>query len=63
MKNGRNTADKFISGNSGRPKGVRNRKTLAIESLLVGQAEPLTQTAISRALDGEYLALRLFTDF
>ena len=59
MKKGRNTAGKFTSGNSGRPKGSRNRKTLAIESLLEGQAEALTQTAISRALDGDSMALRL----
>ena len=48
MKNGRNTAGKFTSGNSGRPKGARNKKTLAIESLLEGQAKALTQTAISK---------------
>ena len=59
MKNGRNTAGKFTSGNSGRPKGARNKKTLAIESLLEGQAEALTQTAISKALEGDGLALRL----
>ena len=59
MKNGRNTAGKFASGNSGRPKGARNKKTLAIESLLEGQAEALTQTAISKALDGDGMALRL----
>ena len=59
MKNGRNTAGKFTSGNSGRPKGARNKKTLAIESLLEGQAETLTQTAISKALEGDGLALRL----
>ena len=59
MKNGRNTAGKFTLGNSGRPKGARNRKTLAIESLLEGQAEALTQTAISKALDGDSMALRL----
>ena len=59
MKNGRNTAGKFTAGNSGRPKGARNRKTLAIESLLEGQAEALTQTAISKALDGDSIALRL----
>ena len=55
MKNGRNTAGKFTSGNSVRPKGVRNKKTLAIKSLLEGQAEALTQTAISR----DSMALRL----
>ena len=59
MKNGRNTAGKFTSGNSGRPKGSRNKKTLAIESLLDGQAEALTQTAISKTLEGDGLALRL----
>ena len=59
MKNGRNTTCKFTSGNSGRPKGARNRKTLAIKSLLEGQAEALTQTAISKALDGDSMALRL----
>ena len=59
MKNGRNTAGKFTSGNSGRPKGARNKKTLAIESLLEGQAEALTQTAISKALVGDGLALHL----
>ena len=59
MKNGRNTAGKFTSGNSGRRKGARNKKTLAIESLLEGQAEALTQTAISKALDGDSMALKL----
>ena len=59
MKNGRNTAGKFTAGNSGRPKGARNKKTLAIQSLFEGQAEALTQTAISKALDGDSMALRL----
>jgi len=59
MKNGRNTAGEFTAGNSGRPKGARNKKKLAIESLLEGQAEALTQTAISKALDGDSMALRL----
>ena len=60
MQNGRNTAGKFTSGNSGRPKDVRNKRTLAIESLLEGQAEALTLTAIStKALDGDSMALKL----
>ena len=59
MKYGRNTAGKFTSGNSGRPQGAKNRKTLAVESLLEGQAEALTQTAISKALAGDSMALRL----
>ena len=59
MKNGRNTAGQFSTGNSGRPKGSRNRATLAIESLLQGQAEALTQTAVQKALEGDSVALRL----
>ena len=46
MKNGRNTAGQFSAGNTGRPKGSRNKVTLAIESLLQGQAEALTQTTV-----------------
>ena len=59
MKNGKNTAGQFTAGNSGRPKGSRNKATLTIESLLQGQAEALTQTAVTQALEGDSVALRL----
>ena len=59
MKNGRNTAGQFAVGNTGRPKGSRNKATIAIESLLQGQAEALTQTAVTKALQGDSVALRL----
>jgi len=59
MKNGRNTAGQFTAGNSGRPKGSRNKATLAIESLIQGQAEELTQVAVTKALEGDSVALRL----
>ena len=59
MKNGRNTAGRFAAGNNGRPKGSRNKATIAIESLLQGQAEALTQTAVAKALEGDGVALRL----
>ena len=59
MQNGRNTAGQFASGNNGRPKGSRNKATIAIESLLQGQAEALTQTAVTKALEGDSLALQL----
>jgi len=62
MNNGRNTDGKFSDGNAGRPKGSRNKATIAIESLLDGQAEALTQTAIAKALDGDSIALRLCMD-
>ena len=55
MKNGRNTAGQFTADNSGRPKGSRNKATIAIESLLQGQAEALTQTAVTK----DSIALRL----
>ena len=59
MKNGRNTAGQFAAGNTGRPKGARNKATIAVESLLQGQAEALTQTAVTKALEGDSIALRL----
>ena len=62
MQNGRNTDGKFSNGNVGRPKGSRNKATIAIESLLEGQAEALPQTAISKALEGDSIALRLCMD-
>ena len=62
MQNGRNTAGQFASGNNGRPKGSRNKVTIAIEILLEGQAEALTQTAIKKALEGDSVALRLCMD-
>ena len=51
------------SGNpNGRPKGSRNAATLAVEALLDGQAEALTQKAIQMALAGDPVALRLCLD-
>jgi hypothetical protein len=48
------------SGNpAGRPKGARNRATVAAEALLEGEAEALTRKAIELALAGDVLALRL----
>jgi Family of unknown function (DUF5681) len=48
------------SGNpSGRPQGSRNKATLALEALMDGQAEAITQKAIGLALQGDTTALRL----
>ena len=51
------------SGNpDGRPSGSRNATTLALEALLDGQANALTQKAIDLALAGDMAALRLCLD-
>lgn len=51
------------SGNpAGRPKGARNKTTLAMEALLEGQYEALTKAAINKALEGDTAALRLCLD-
>lgn len=58
-----NRFQKGQSGNpKGKPKGTRNRATLAVEALLDGQAEDLTQIAIDKALAGDMTALRLCLD-
>src|SRR5258705_12368991 len=51
------------SGNlNGRTKGSRNAATLALESLLDGEAEALTRKAVELALAGDIAALRLCLD-
>ena len=57
--NGRSAGGTFTTGNAGRPKGARNRTTLAVLELLEGQAEALTQRAVQLALGGDTVALRL----
>jgi len=49
----------FAKGNAGRPKGARNRTTLAVEALLDGEARKLTKKAVALALAGDTTALRL----
>jgi hypothetical protein len=51
------------SGNpAGKPKGARNAATLALEALLDGQAEALTNKAMALALGGDITALRICLD-
>lgn len=51
------------SGNpTGRPKGARNKSTLAAEALLDGEAEVLTRKVIELAKDGDRTALRMCFD-
>jgi len=51
------------SGNpAGRPRGSRNRRTIAAEKLFDENAERLTQLAIKLADEGDVTALRLCMD-
>lgn len=56
---GRNPDGTFAPGNPGKPRGSRHRATQAIENMLQGQSEALTQKAIDLALEGDGPALRL----
>lgn len=63
---GRKQDGRFAAGISGNPrgkaKGTRHRVTLAVETLLEGEAEALTRKAIERGLAGDMTALRLCLD-
>jgi hypothetical protein len=49
-----------VSGNpAGRPRGSRNKATLALEALLEEGAEPLISKAMTMALAGDTAAMRL----
>ncbi len=61
-KNGPNTGGRFGPGNPGKPRGARHAITRAVETLLDGQAEALTQVAIQAALAGDMVALRICMD-
>ena len=57
---------KFVPGQSGnpagKPKGARNKTTLAIEALLEGEADAITRKAIEMAKAGDGPALRMCLD-
>ncbi len=52
----------FQTGNAGRPKGSRNRATLAMEALLEGEAEVIARKAVDLAKEGDTTAIRLCMD-
>jgi hypothetical protein len=60
---GEQQAGRFRKGRSGnpagRPRGSRNFATLAVETLLSGEAERLTRKCIDLALSGDTVALKL----
>src|SRR5919106_5558810 len=50
---------RFLPGNPGRPMGSRHKVTLAIESLLEGEAEKLTRKCVEMAMAGDTTAMKL----
>jgi hypothetical protein len=50
---------RFLPGNPGRPKGSRHKVTLAIESVLEGEAEKLTHKCVEMAMAGDTTAMKL----
>jgi hypothetical protein len=59
-KNARKTRGKpFAKGNSGRPRGSRNKTTLAVQALFEGEGEALTRKTIELAHQGNLVALKM----
>jgi hypothetical protein len=51
------------SGNpAGRPRGARNRRTLALESIMEGESEVITRKVVEMAKGGHMTAIRLIID-
>ena len=60
---GKKLFQKGQSGNpNGRPKGARNKTTLAVEAMLDGEHEAITRKAIDLAKGGDISAIRLCLD-
>jgi hypothetical protein len=52
----------FQRGNSGRPRGARNKTSAIVGAMLEGYAEPITAKLIELACGGDRAALRLCID-
>jgi hypothetical protein len=46
----------------GRPRGSRNQRTLALEALFAGESEAIARKAITLALAGDPICLRMLID-
>ena len=53
---------RFGKGNPGRPRGSRNKTTVAVESLMGRYGEQIAQQVIDRACNGDMNAARLVLD-
>lgn len=58
----RNRSGQFTSANPGRPKGARNKTTVAVESLMMKQAKQITKKCLELALAGDLVAIKLVLD-
>ena len=52
----------FRRGNPGRPRGARNKSTLAALALLEGEAEALARKVVELALAGDMMAIKVCLD-
>src|ERR1700716_1683215 len=59
---GAESGGRFQPGNPGRPKGARNKATVAAELLLDGDAEAITSKAVELAKEGDLTAIRICID-
>jgi hypothetical protein len=63
MRGGGKPFEEGRSGNpAGRPKGARNRATVALEKILDGDAESILRKAVELAQDGDPVAIRICLD-
>ncbi len=52
----------FAEGNPGRPRGTRNKRTLALQQMVDGEGAAITRKAIEMAKAGDPAAIRLMLD-
>ncbi|WP_422369102.1 hypothetical protein [Pelagibius sp.] len=52
----RDAKGRFLKGAGGRPRGARNRTTLAVEKLLDGEAKAVVSSLVKAAKDGDVQA-------
>lgn len=56
---GRGPGRRFGKGNPGKPKGARNKATLAVQELLEGEELAVGRAVIEKAKEGDGMAMRL----
>lgn len=60
--NGQRKGGRFQPGNPGRPKGARDRRTVALEALFKENGEQVAQATIAAAMAGDMTAARMVLD-